>query len=261
MGPPGSGAQTNTVTRTFLSAEWRDLVMLNYEVDGDLLRRFVPSAVALDSFGGTTLVSLVGFRFVHTRIWGVPIPFHCNFDEVNLRLYVQRRKGEEVRRGVVFIREIVPRVAIAIVARLAYNEPYVRLPMKHSIRHETRANSRGGDRGGPAISAQYSWRLKAGWSRVYAEASGAPVLPQEGSLEQYVTEHYWGYGAQREGECLEYQVKHVPWRVWSATKAGFDGDVAPLYGPDLARVLRGRPHSAFLAEGSPVTVLTGRQIL
>ena len=51
----------------FLSAEWRDLVMLNYEVDAEILRRYLPVGVELDTFAGRTFVSLVGFQFVRQR--------------------------------------------------------------------------------------------------------------------------------------------------------------------------------------------------
>jgi hypothetical protein len=118
----------------FLTAEWRELVMLNYEVDPALLRDYVPQGVELDAFAGNTFVSLVGFRFLRTKLLGiVAVPFHTNFDEVNLRFYVRRREGAEQRRGVVFMRELVPRLAIASIARLAYGEKYDSCPMQHKI--------------------------------------------------------------------------------------------------------------------------------
>ena len=107
--------------RGFLSAEWRDLVMLNYEVEPNFLSRYVPPGTTLDSFNGRTYLSLVGLRFCNTKLLGCfPVPFHVNFDEVNLRFYVRRKEGNDVRRGVVFIAEVVPRRAIAMTARLVY---------------------------------------------------------------------------------------------------------------------------------------------
>src|SRR5271169_3311573 len=118
----------------FLTAEWRDLVMLNYEVDPHLLEKQVPCGAVLDSFLGKTYVSLVGFRFFRTKLFGrLLVPFHSNFDEVNLRFYVRHIEGGETRRGVVFIAEIVPRQAVATVARLAYGENYICLPMKRQV--------------------------------------------------------------------------------------------------------------------------------
>jgi hypothetical protein len=236
--------------RVFLSAEWRDLLMLNYEVDPKLVAEYVPRGTHLDSFQGKTFVSLVGFRFLRTKLFGfTPLPFHTNFDEVNLRFYVKRREDGEDRRGVVFIREIVPRFAVAQLARLAYGENYACHPMRHKIRRD-----------GDAVAAQYQWQVGGEWCGLRAETSGASAGAQEGSIEQFITEHYWGYSVQRDGGCVEYRVSHERWRVWRGTTAAFDGDAASLYGAELGRILLRPPDSAFIADGSPVLVFVGRRI-
>ena len=236
--------------RLFLSAEWRDLVMLNYAVEPNLLAAYVPRDTKLDSFNGTTYVSLVGFRFLRTKLFGfLTVPFHSNFDEVNLRFYVRRQESDGIRRGVVFISEIVPRMAIARIARTVYGENYVSYPMRHSI-----------ERNGPRVRAAYQWRLNREWCRLRAESSCSPAHPSEGSLNQFITEHYWGYTARPNRASLEYHVSHVPWRVWTAGAASFEGDASALYGPTFAEVLRRSPDSAFIAEGSPVLISTGNQL-
>jgi uncharacterized protein len=234
----------------FLAAEWRYLAMLNYQVDPRLLEKLVPAGTELDRWQGKTFVSLVGFRFLNAKVLGVPIPFHRNFDEVNLRFYVRRREGSEVRRGVVFVREIVPRWAIATVARVTYNEPYVSLPMSHSI--EPRSDGR--------LDVEYRWRASTGWNRLSVSTASEPEISKEGSEAQFITEHYWGYTAQRDRGCVEYRVAHPSWRVWNSHDAKFEGDVEELYGHDLAAVLRSKPDSAFLAEGSAVTVYRGERL-
>ena len=98
--------------RPFLTACWRHLVMLNFTADPALLEPYVPPGTQLDFHDGRTFLSIVGFRFLNTRILGIPIPFHTNFDEVNLRFYVRRETPAGPRRGVVFIREIVPRAIL-----------------------------------------------------------------------------------------------------------------------------------------------------
>jgi uncharacterized protein YqjF (DUF2071 family) len=238
-------------TRTvFLSAEWRDLVMLNYEVDSRSLDKYVPRGTALDSFLGKTYVSLVGFRFCRTKLFGsLAVPLHSDFDEVNLRFYVRRKEGDENRRGVVFIVEIVPKQAVAAIARLIYGENYVCLPMKHRVSTD-----------GSRKTVEYQWQVKNQWCQLTAQAMGAPELPREGSLEQFITEHYWGYSTQRGGDSLEYHVSHEPWQVWVSTRAGFEGDASGLYGVELGCVLQGHPSSAFIADGSPVTVFKGRKL-
>jgi uncharacterized protein YqjF (DUF2071 family) len=248
--------------------------MLNYAVDPALLAALVaplvPAGTELDPFDGKTYVSLVGFRFLRTRVHGLWIPFHSDFDEVNLRFYVKRpgtgptgagsgptrQAISPARRGVVFVREVVPRYAIAKVAQLVYHEKYLALPMSHQIMEPTSEHGR--------MQAEYRWRYQGQWNRLRVECSGRPAPAPEGSLDQFITEHYWGYTGQPDGGSLEYQVAHDPWRVWTATQASFQGDAGGryggLYGPELAKCLRAEPDSAFLAEGSAVTVYPGNRI-
>jgi uncharacterized protein len=237
--------------RIFLTAAWQHLAMLNYEVDPRLLASFVPGGTELDSYSGKVFVSLVGFRFLETKLFGsLSIPMHSDFEEVNLRFYVQRRVGDEVRRGVVFIREMVPRRAIAFVARVFYNENYVALPMEHEIL--SLEDNR--------LQVAYRWRNGSVWNGISLETGGAPELPAEGSVEQFITEHYWGYAAQPRGGCVEYRVAHPPWKVWRVRQSAFEGDGERFYGKEIAAALRGRPQSAFLAEGSGVTVMRGLRL-
>jgi hypothetical protein len=234
----------------FLTASWRHLAMLNYEIDPSQLLPFVPAGAELDFWNGKTFVSLVGFRFLNTKILGVPIPFHRNFEEVNLRFYVKRRSGHEFRRGVVFIKEIVPRRAIAFVARTFYGENYVSLPMSHKVEMDGEAN----------LVVEYSWEMSPSRSAIHLKAAGQPAFPENGSEEQFITEHYWGYAAQKNESCVEYRVAHPPWTVWKAESSSVSGDLTPLYGKVFAAILRTTPTSAFLAEGSDVIVYRGRNI-
>lgn len=234
----------------FLTAEWRHLAMLNYEVDGRVLLPFVPAGTELDCWNGKVFVSLVGFRFLKTRLLGsLPIPMHSSFDEVNLRFYVRREVDREVRRGVVFVREIVPRRLIAFIARAFYNENYVALPMTHEIRSLT-----------DGLSVAYRWQTGKCRNGINLETEGDPELPQPDSIEQFITEHYWGYAAQPSGGCIEYSVAHPQWKVWQARHSAFEGNAEDCYGKEIAAVLSGEPESAFLAEGSEVAVMRGRRL-
>jgi len=236
--------------RIFLVAEWRYLAMLNYEVDPGLLRPLVPAGTELDCWSGKVFLSLIGFRFLKTRLFGrLPIPFHSNFDEVNLRFYVRRQEGNELRRGVAFIREIVPRRAIAFVARSFYNENYVALPMRHEI-----------DFRDTGLEVAYSCRSTRGWCALRVSVEGDAGDLRAGSEEQFITEHGWGYSAQRDGGTVEYRVAHPAWRVWRARHPEFSGELTGLYGKEFACVLSGMPTSALLAEGSEVTVSRGRRL-
>ena len=235
--------------RAFLTAEWRYLAMLNFEVDPALLAPRIPAGTDLDRFEGRAFISLVGFRFLDTKVYGVPVPFHRNFDEVNLRFYVRRREGDAVKRGVAFIQEIVPRRAVAAVARWAYHENYRRLPMSHQLTRE-----------GNGLRVEYSWRLAGCWSRLAVRAAGEPFEMAEGSLEQFIAEHYWGYCAQPDGGTIEYRVAHPAWRIWNAVASEFTGDADALYGREFSSILSRPPHSALLSEGSRIVVYAGNKL-
>lgn len=235
--------------RVFLSAAWRNLVMLNYEVDPEPLGAHIPAGVEIDSFEGKTYISLVGFQFLRTRLFGsLAVPWHTNFDEINLRLYVRRRVGDAIRRGVVFIREIVPRQAIALAARWVYGENYSCRPMRHLIQS-----------GESSVRAEYQFKTSGNWCRIHALASGAAALPAKNSLAEFITEHYWGY-TRRGARNFEYHVAHPRWQVWNAAESGFEGEAQELYGSTFEGVLRRPPANAFIAEGSNVEVFHGRVI-
>jgi uncharacterized protein YqjF (DUF2071 family) len=225
----------------FLTAEWRSLAMLNYEADPAILTSHVPAGTELDSYDGVFYISVVGFLFLRTRVLGAPIPGHQNFEEVNLRFYVRRGN----RRGVVFLKEIVPKKAIAAVASALYNENYIALPMSHKLKGNL---------------VEYRWRNLDRWNHLRVETDGEPILAAPGSLEEFITEHYWGYTRQRDGGCLEYRVEHVPWRLWHSSAAELSWDAVELYGQPFAAILSSPPKSAFLAEGSPVAVYQGVRV-
>jgi hypothetical protein len=236
--------------RPFLTAAWHHLVLLSYEVEPAVLAPLVPAGTTLDRWDGRALASVVGFRFLGTRVLGVPVPFHRNFDEVNLRFYVRREVAGEVRRGVVFVRELVPRAAIAWLARRAYNEPYRAVRMRSTVPAA----------GAPPGRLVYEWRTEAGWQRVAATAAGVPAVPATDSEAAFVTHHLWGYTRQPDGGTLEYEVEHPRWRVWAAEAPALTADVAGLYGAAFVPALSRPPASAFIADGSPVVVYRPRRM-
>ena len=236
--------------RAFLTAEWRYLAMLNYEVDPLLLQRHVPRGTELDLWQGRCFVSLVGFLFLNTRVYSLPIPFHRNFEEINLRFYVRRQAGDEVRRGVVFIKEIVPRHAIALMARYLYNENYVALPTSHVVHTAAGEPTQ-------VESVQYAWTHRGNESVIEAVTAGGPEPLVAGTEPEFIAQHYWGYATQKDGGTVEYGVEHAPWRAWRCESARFQGDGAGFYGEAFGEVLRREPSSAFVAEGSPIIVRKG----
>jgi uncharacterized protein YqjF (DUF2071 family) len=243
-------------TKEFLTAEWRALAMLNYEIDPAILQPLVPRGTELDQWQGKTFVSEVGFLFLNTRVAGMAIPFHRNFEEINLRFYVRRKAEDGWRRGVVFVKEIVPRLAIAAVARVVYNENYVARRMWHGTDLGTDSFTKSG-------LVEYGWLEKTGNQRrnfLRVRVTGKPQPLVAGSEEEFITEHYWGYARQRDGGTVEYQVEHPSWNVWQVSEAEFKCDVARVYGESFAEALRAQPSSAFVADGSPIIVRKGARL-
>ncbi len=237
-------------TKEFLSAEWRFLAMINYEIDPAILRPYVPTGTELDYWQGKTFVSEVGFLFLNTRLLGAPIPFHRNFEEINLRFYVRRKAEDGWRRGVVFVKEIVPRWAIATVARIVYNENYVARRMWHGTDLKGISFTKSG-------LVEYGWMESSGRNFLRVKTVGQPYSLEAGSEEEFIAEHYWGYAAQRDGGTVEYKVEHPPWRVWQVSDAEFECDIEKVYGEQFAEFLYAKPSSAFVADGSTVIVRKG----
>lgn len=233
---------------TFLSAEWRKLAMANYAVDPKILEKYLPYKTELDLWNGNFYVSLVGFMFVNTRVKGFRIPFHTDFEEVNLRFYVKHFDGKDWKRGVVFIKEIVPRAAITLVANTLYNEKYQTLAMAHHW--GTTVDSH---------HVEYKWKHKDWHSfKVVTENTATEIAV--GSKEEFITEHYWGYTKMNGNNTSEYGVEHPRWQVYKVKEHAIKVDFGLLYGQDFAFLNNEQPLSVFLAEGSEIVVKQGLKI-
>jgi uncharacterized protein YqjF (DUF2071 family) len=234
----------------FLKAQWKNLLMLNYEVDPAVLTPYLPAATELDIWQGKTLVSMVGFTFLNTNVLGVKWPFHINFEEVNLRFYVKHFDGREWKRGAVFISEIVPKPMIALIANNLYKEHYRALPMKHSIIAVDDSHT----------EFLYEWKLKGRWNKLGATVSNNLQAIPTDSPEEFIFDHYWGYNRLSDTKTMEYQVEHVHWQVAEVKDFIFDADVGVLYGEEFASYLNSEPYSAFFADGSDINVRIGKKI-
>lgn len=222
--------------------------MANYAIDKEILKPYLPAKVELDFWNDTCYVSLVGFMFLNTRLKGISIPFHTNFPEVNLRFYVRYKEGNEWRRGVVFIKEIVPRPALTFVANAIYNENYETLAMRNEI-----------SQAGEKLSVSYSWK-KGKWHQFQVEASSRPIEIAEQSEEEFITEHFWGYTKLNDRASSEYQVEHPRWSVYPVAKDSIDVDFGVVYGNAFDFLRTEKPKSVFLAEGSEIIVRSGRKL-
>jgi uncharacterized protein YqjF (DUF2071 family) len=236
---------TSTVESPFLTAEWRKLAMANYTIDPQVLLPYLPRYTELDVWNGACYVSLIAFMFENTRLKGIRIPFHGSFEEVNLRFYV--RQGS--KRGVVFIKEIVPLWTLSFTARLFYNENYEAMRMGHAWKENA-----------DSFSVDYYWKHKR-WNTFSVKTGLHAAMPEVGSNENFITEHYWGYTRRNEEQTLVYEVEHTPWQVYPVHDYNIDVEFGDLYGPSFAHLSKQKPQTVFLAEGSAVSVKSGKNLL
>jgi uncharacterized protein YqjF (DUF2071 family) len=235
--------------RTFLKAQWINLLMLNYEVDPEILKSYTPAYTELDLWQGKALVSMVGFLFKDTKVLGIKWPLHINFEEVNLRFYVRHFDGKEWKRGAVFVSEIVPKHMIALIANKLYREHYSAMPMRHSIIPSTQTTQ-----------YTYEWKRNGQWNKLGGEVSNRFEPIQPGSPEEFIFEHYWGYNIWSESVTMEYQVEHISWEVAQVSGPVFKADIAGLYGKEFVPYLSVKPYSAFFAKGSDISVRMGAKL-
>ncbi len=236
--------------KVFLKAAWNNLVMANYEVDPAILAPYLPKHTELDLFEGKCYVSLVAFMFNNTKVLGMKIPFHVNFEEVNLRFYVKHNANGENRRGVVFIKEIVSKPAISFIANTLYNENYE--TMKTAYYHSTENDN---------TRYTYLWgKDKSNLNSISFLTSEKKNPLQKGSKEEFITEHYWGYAGD-ENETTEYAVQHPSWNILEYIDHAIDCDFSEVYGAEWAFLKNQKPSSVFMAEGSDIVVCKGKTIV
>lgn len=238
------------MAKKFLTGEWRKLVMANYAIDPKALLPLLPANTELDLWNGTCYISLVGFMFLRTRVLGIPIPFYQNFEEANLRFYVRHKtEAGEWRRGVVFVREIVPKRAIVWVANSLFGEHYMRLPMRHQWQEKE-----------DTIQVNYDWQFQKQWHTISVTADKQPQNLVPDSEPEFITEHYWGYTRLGDRKTSQYQVEHPSWQWYNVHQYHIECDAANLYGAAFGEAMQAEPLSVFMAEGSPIIVRMGEMI-
>lgn len=232
----------------FLTADWLKLAMFNYEVDPGVLKTYIPPKTELDLFNGTCYISLIGFRFWNTHVKKLAIPFHTHFEEINLRFYVRCHQGGEWKRGVAFIKEIVPKVAITFIANVFYDENYESMPTSSTL-IETNET----------ITVKYQWGRKLS-NNITVIANNTSLPIKEQSEEEFITEHYWGYAKAKNNTTNEYQVEHPRWNIYPVKEYSINCDFEKLYGPPFSILQQAKPLSVLLAEGSAIKIFPGKKI-
>ena len=228
---------------TFLKANWENIIMVNYEIDPEVLQPFLPKGVTLDLFDGKAYVSLVGFMFKNTKIFRIPIPYLGNFEEINLRFYVQRKEGNTIKRGVVFINETIPYRIVAWMANKLYKEHYTVVPTKHFIHQK-----------GEKQQVKFEWLLDKKWNHIFVESGTLSKEMFAGSLEEFIYEHYYGYTMISDNTTEEYRLQHPSWHMQEVINYDICCDFSAMYGDAFSVLNESKPTAVFLAKGSSVKV-------
>ncbi len=229
----------------FLTAAWRRLLLMTYAVPPEVLEKRLPEGIEPDLLEGSAYVSLVAFDFLKTRVWGVPWPGYQNFPEINLRYYV--RRGDQ--RGVMFVRELVPKWITTTIARLLYNEPY----SATSMRSKTKRMN-----GELRVAHRFLWKGEKYSFDV--RAKDQLESHSEDSLEHHFKEHEWGFGVTRGGRVLRYRVVHPEWQTYPVVQASHDINWEHLYGQEWSFLQDQKPFHVMLAEGSPIEVYPAEKL-
>ena len=229
--------------KTFLKARWENIVMINYEVDDAVLQPYLPYDVELDTHNNKSFVSLVGFRFLDSKLFGLPIPYFGSFDEVNLRFYVKRKDNDEVKRGVVFISEVVPFKIVSFMANWLYKEHYSYSKMKHECEIKEGAKH-----------LAYHWQKNNHDFHIKAKFDNAAKDIESNSLEEFIYEHYYGFTKINNSETWEYKVNHPRWFTNEMVDYDIRCDFEKMYGNDFAFLNNQKPFSVYNAVGSEVSI-------
>ena len=227
----------------FLRANWENLIMANYEIEPSALAPYLPKGVELDYYNNKTYVSLVGFMFKNTRLFGVPIPFFGSFEEINLRFYVKKVENRKIKKGVVFINETVPFKIVALLANKLYKEHYTVVPTRHSITNDLDSKK-----------VKFEWKLNDSWNSIYVEASNKSHNMKTETLEKFIYEHYFGYTKIDENNTEEYRLQHPSWKINSVIETKIGCDFEAMYGKAFSVLNTTKPEAVFIAEGSSVKI-------
>jgi uncharacterized protein YqjF (DUF2071 family) len=227
---------------TFLKANWENLIMANYEVEPSILKPYLPKGVELDFYKYKTYVSLVGFMFKKTSLFGFPIPFFGSFEEINLRFYVRKVEGKKIKKGVVFINETVPFKIVAFLANKLYKEHYISIPTKNTIDIAEHKH------------IHYEWKLNDKWNSIQVQSDINKYKIEPSSIEEFIFERYFGFTKLSPLNTQEYKIHHPKWVTNKILNNTINCDFGSMYGADFSSLNHQAPSSIIMAEGSQVSV-------
>lgn len=230
----------------FLVAHWENLVVATFEAEQKLLLPYLPRGTELNEWNGKYCMSLVGFRFSKARFCGIPSPFYRSFPELNLRFYVREKIKSGWRKGVVFIKEIVPSRLVGWVAKWLYHENFAALPIQQSIFEDSDGRH-----------LEYHWKIKNQPNYFKCCYSATAELPESGSLAAFIHSHNTAY-TKDNNRTYTFTIDHPEWKIYPGLSYALQLDAGSIYGQDFSEAFKQQPLALFLLDGSKTNVSSPR---
>lgn len=237
----------NKKIKPLYRAEWREIVVISFEIDPKILRSYVPPKTEIDSFEGATFVSLMARVCKNVKPYGWPIVFAKSVEQVQLRFYVKRQTAEGYRRGVCLIRDYVPSKKVSLFLNWMFKHRFNQVRIQRESKNFDKALP------DAMPEVEYRWETGDVWNHVKVKARSEMRKQEKETKESFVLDHHFGYTV-REGKTYEFFVEYNPWALWDAKSGSFECDTEQVFGRHFVRALKQRPASVFLARGSEVII-------
>lgn len=181
-----------------MTQRWNDLLFAHWPVPAADLTPLIPPGLVVDTFDNSAWVGVVPFWMDQIRTRGIPaIPGANRFPELNLRTYV--REPHTNMAGVYFFSLDAANPLAVAMARTVYKLPYYWSKMK--IEHA-------GDREFLYTSERRFTQPRA---RLRARYRSLGQAADKQEMEQFLTDRYALYTADRKGELFKGNIHHLPW--------------------------------------------------
>ena len=229
--------------KVFLRSNWLRLASANYIIEPHLLDKYIPKGTVLEEHNGKHYVSLVAFRYSQTRLLNIQVPFHTNFEEINLRFYVKRKIAPHVWRSeVAFTKLFFPKTALTFVAKHIYKENYETKRMRHNWSENDRQ-----------LLTSYGLK-KNRWHDFELMTEKESNVIDAHSSEAFFSKHYWGTSQINDNSCTIYKIEHPEWKVFRVNDWKINFDFNKVFGSEFKHLTDNKPESVYLYDGSEVVV-------
>lgn len=231
----------------FLKATFQNLLQLVYSVPASAIQALLPEGLEPELKNGKAQLILSALEFRQTKVKGLKIPFHVNFPEIHLKTRV--RRGNQ--SGVFFIRQIVPKHCIAVVARRIYHEPYESFPIEFTLQ------AMPGSEEGTTIEELTCklWKKdKTLEVRAFIESSLQEGDSSEDFYENLPPETLIGFGTNDKGELSTYTMEQKALKAIKVEEWSMTGDLNGIFEDSFPEGFSEYPDEVLFIQGQSVKI-------